>query len=53
LQAIAIPSLPAAQWLAAALSKARLTVIRGAAHAPFLPHPDAFVAALEDVADER
>jgi pimeloyl-[acyl-carrier protein] methyl ester esterase len=38
--------LAAAQWLASALPRSALTVIPGAAHAPFLSHPDAFVAAL-------
>jgi len=34
----------AAAWLAGALPHARLTVVAGAAHAPFLSHADAFVA---------
>lgn len=38
--------LPAAQWLAAQLPQARLEVIKGASHAPFLSHPAAFVARL-------
>jgi len=34
----------AAAWLADAIPRARLTVIAGAAHAPFLSHAEAFVA---------
>ena len=37
----------AAAWLANAIPHARLAVVAGAAHAPFLSHPDAFV---DDVA---
>ena len=33
----------AAQWLASALPRAKLEIIRGAAHAPFLSHPQATV----------
>jgi pimeloyl-[acyl-carrier protein] methyl ester esterase len=36
----------AGRWLASALPKASLAIIPGAAHAPFLSHPDAFVEAL-------
>lgn len=38
--------LGASRWLAAALPRATLVEIPGAAHAPFLSHPDAFVAAV-------
>lgn len=41
----------AARWLADALPQASLLVIPGAAHAPFLSHPDALVAALDAFAD--
>lgn len=34
--------LPAGEWLAQTLPDARLKVIHGAAHAPFLSHPDPF-----------
>lgn len=37
----------AARWLASALPHATLVVIAGAAHAPFLSHPEAVVAALD------
>lgn len=37
---------PAAQWLAQHVSGARLHVFPGAAHAPFISHPAAFVAEL-------
>lgn len=37
----------AAHWLAMHLQRARLRVIAGAAHAPFLSHADAFCAAVE------
>jgi pimeloyl-[acyl-carrier protein] methyl ester esterase len=37
----------AARWLADALPQASLVVIPGAAHAPFLSHPEAVVAALD------
>jgi pimeloyl-[acyl-carrier protein] methyl ester esterase len=39
--------LAASEWLAAHLPDARLQVIDGAAHAPFLSHPDAFATAVE------
>lgn len=39
--------LPAAEWLAAHLPAAQLTVVRGAAHAPFLSHPAATLDALQ------
>jgi pimeloyl-[acyl-carrier protein] methyl ester esterase len=41
---LALPA--AAAWLADALVDARLITIDGAAHAPFLSHPDAFLDAL-------
>jgi pimeloyl-[acyl-carrier protein] methyl ester esterase len=43
----------AAQWLADALPRGSLALIAGAAHVPFLSHPDAFVAALERFCDEH
>lgn len=39
--------LPAAQWLAQALPAARLEVVPGAAHAPFLSHPTATLNSLQ------
>jgi pimeloyl-[acyl-carrier protein] methyl ester esterase len=47
----ALVPLAATQALAAALPRATHTTIAGAAHAPFLSHPDAFVAALGAFAD--
>ncbi|MDO9052347.1 MAG: pimeloyl-ACP methyl ester esterase BioH [Gallionella sp.] len=38
--------LPASHYLAAQMPNARLATIRGAAHAPFLSHPDIFVKQL-------
>ncbi len=35
--------LPVGEWLARNLPAARLAVVKGAAHAPFLSHPDEFV----------
>jgi len=47
-------TLPAAgEWLAATLPNARLALIAGAAHAPFLSHPAAFDRALSDFLDGR
>jgi pimeloyl-[acyl-carrier protein] methyl ester esterase len=43
----------AARWLASALPQASLMVIPGAAHAPFLSHPEAVVEALDAFADEH
>jgi pimeloyl-[acyl-carrier protein] methyl ester esterase len=43
----------AARWLASALPRASLLVVPGAAHAPFLSHPEAVVEALDAFADER
>lgn len=43
----------AAAWLAAALPAGRLASIAGAAHAPFLSHPEAFFAASEAFCDGR
>jgi pimeloyl-[acyl-carrier protein] methyl ester esterase len=34
---------PAVQWLQAQVAGARLTLIRGCAHAPFLSHPQVFL----------
>jgi len=42
----------AARWLANALPQASLTVLPGAAHTPFLSHPEAVVAALDAFAGE-
>lgn len=41
----------AAAWLANALPDGRLVEIPGAAHAPFLSHPEAFVDAVNDFLD--
>ena len=38
----------AGQWLAQALPRGTFRLVRGAAHAPFLSHPDAFVCAVTD-----
>jgi len=43
----------AARWLAITLPNARFVPIVGAAHVPFLSHPDAFAAALDEFLDER
>jgi pimeloyl-[acyl-carrier protein] methyl ester esterase len=43
----------AARWLASALPHVTLAVIAGAAHTPFLSHPDAAVAALDAFARDR
>ena len=43
----------AARWLARALPQASLLVIPGAAHAPFLSHPEALVAALDAFAEGK
>jgi pimeloyl-[acyl-carrier protein] methyl ester esterase len=43
----------AARWLASALPQASLVVVPGAAHAPFLSHPEAVVAALDAFADGK
>jgi pimeloyl-[acyl-carrier protein] methyl ester esterase len=43
----------ASLWLASALPRASLVVVPGAAHAPFLSHPEAVVEALDTFADER
>lgn len=42
----------AVRWLASALPRGRLAVIPGAAHAPFLSHPDTVVAALDAFASD-
>jgi len=46
-----VPS-DALRWLAGALPRATLEIIPGAAHAPFLSHPDTFVTALERFCDD-
>lgn len=43
----------AGAWLAAALPAGRHAPIAGAAHAPFLSHPEAFFAALQEFGDGR
>jgi pimeloyl-[acyl-carrier protein] methyl ester esterase len=43
----------AAKWLAEAIPVARFVAIAGAAHVPFLSHPDAFDAALDGFLDGR
>jgi pimeloyl-[acyl-carrier protein] methyl ester esterase len=43
----------AGRWLAAALPNGRVAPIAGAAHAPFLSHPEAFFAAAEAFCDVR
>ena len=47
----AIVPLAAARWLAGSIDGARLATIEGAAHAPFLSHPAACAAAVEDFCD--
>lgn len=49
----ALASPVAAEWLAAALPDARFALLGGAAHAPFLSHPDAFGRALDGFLDDR
>ena len=48
-----ITPVAASRWLAGALPNASLTVVPGAAHAPFLSHPDAVVAALDAFAEGK
>jgi len=48
-----ITPVAAARWLAGALPRASLAEIPGAAHAPFLSHPDAVVEALAHFEDDR
>ena len=43
----------AGRWLAEHLPAARFALIAGAAHAPFLSHPDAFGGALDEFLDGR
>jgi len=43
----------AGAWLARTLPHARLAMIAGAGHVPFLSHPAAFAAALDGFLDER
>lgn len=45
-------TLPAAEATAARLPNGRVAPIAGAGHAPFLSHPDAFIAAVEAFLDE-
>lgn len=40
--------LPAAEFSAAQLPQCELKIIQGAGHAPFISHPDQFIAALEE-----
>jgi pimeloyl-[acyl-carrier protein] methyl ester esterase len=44
----ALIPLQAAQYLASNVLNGRLAVIRGAAHAPFLSHPDEFARHVVD-----
>ena len=48
---LALPA--AARWLGERLPDARFAPIDGAAHVPFLSHPDAFAAALDPFLDGR
>jgi pimeloyl-[acyl-carrier protein] methyl ester esterase len=48
-----IAPVAAAQWLASALPQASLAVVPGAAHAPFLSHPEIVVEALAAFEGER
>jgi pimeloyl-[acyl-carrier protein] methyl ester esterase len=48
-----ITPVAAARWLASALPQASLVEIPGAAHAPFLSHPDAVVEALAHFEGDR
>jgi len=48
---LALPG--ATRWLGEHLPDARLVSIEGAAHVPFLSHPDTFAAALDDFVDGR
>lgn len=43
----------AARWLAQNLPRARLEIIPGCAHAPFLSHPQEFLRVVTDFFDER
>jgi pimeloyl-[acyl-carrier protein] methyl ester esterase len=49
----ALTPLDAGRWLAATLPHARFLPIAGAAHAPFLSHPDAFGDAVDPFLHER
>jgi pimeloyl-[acyl-carrier protein] methyl ester esterase len=44
--------LAAAQWLAGHMPNARLEILPGAAHAPFLAQPDRFADMLQQFADD-
>lgn len=43
--------LPASEYMASVMPAARLTTVKGAAHAPFLSHPDEFVTQLKKFMD--
>jgi pimeloyl-[acyl-carrier protein] methyl ester esterase len=43
----------ASRHLAERMPQARLALVEGAAHAPFLSHPDRFVACIKDFLEER
>ena len=43
----------ASEYMAQAISNARLAVMQGAAHAPFLSHPETFMQHLTSFLDER
>lgn len=43
----------ASRHLAGQMPQARLALVEGAAHAPFLSHPDRFVACIKDFLEER
>ncbi|MFZ3019097.1 MAG: alpha/beta fold hydrolase [Gallionella sp.] len=43
----------ASRHLAERMPQARLVLVEGAAHAPFLSHPDRFVACIKDFLEER
>ena len=43
----------ASRYIAEWMPQARLALVEGAAHAPFLSHPDRFVACIKDFLEER
>ena len=47
----ALTPVAAAQWLATALPRATLAIVPGAAHAPFLSHPERVAAAIDAFVD--